>query len=309
MPQEWTCCSCEAYCILHHVLWCAVLCCACSVVNLAVACVLFPATASAAAVTAYRGFRSLAAHKRWTQRRRRLFGLYALQVRITSPCQSGLLIPGRHACNEPHSGSLQTCHACSHAEAIGGSMTRMFQTSDAGCRRHVSAACAHTACGQPSFSNVLMALFNEHKVQRSTSTKCVLHAAGFCHPGPCLLPSEQCPGGVVPELSRRIWSCHQLLAVHCSLAATQHSFVKLPITVFVLHAAGFCHPGPCLLPCQQRPGGFLSQLPRGTCARHHLLAVLCPLDLLEHHIPGHDNKGLSPPLHVHMTALSLQVSA
>ena len=51
-----------------------------SVVNLALACLLVPATAGTACVTAYRCFRSLAANKRWTQRRRRLFGLYALQV-------------------------------------------------------------------------------------------------------------------------------------------------------------------------------------------------------------------------------------
>jgi hypothetical protein len=53
---------------------------ACSIVNLILACVLVPATASIALVTAYMSFRSLAAHKRWTQRRRRLFGMYALQV-------------------------------------------------------------------------------------------------------------------------------------------------------------------------------------------------------------------------------------
>jgi hypothetical protein len=52
-----------------------------SVVNLAFACLLFPAAAVTAGVTAYRAFRSLAAGKRWTQRRRRLFGLYAVQVR------------------------------------------------------------------------------------------------------------------------------------------------------------------------------------------------------------------------------------
>jgi hypothetical protein len=52
----------------------------CSVVNLVFACILFPAAAVTAGVTAYRGLRSVAAGKRWTQRRRRLFGLYAGQV-------------------------------------------------------------------------------------------------------------------------------------------------------------------------------------------------------------------------------------
>jgi len=51
-----------------------------SVVNLALACLLLPAAASTACVVARRCLLSLAASKRWTQRRRRLFGLYATQV-------------------------------------------------------------------------------------------------------------------------------------------------------------------------------------------------------------------------------------
>lgn len=52
----------------------------CSTVNMVFAAVLFPATCATAAWTTYRCIGGLAAHKRWTQRRRRLFGVYAVQV-------------------------------------------------------------------------------------------------------------------------------------------------------------------------------------------------------------------------------------
>lgn len=86
-------------------------CASCSVVNLAKACLLVPTAASVALVTAYRCFRSLSAHKRWTQRRRRLFGLYATQVRacvcLMSDATYGMRVTvrgGLSMCARPEAG-------------------------------------------------------------------------------------------------------------------------------------------------------------------------------------------------------------